>query len=241
MKTVKPRPRAGQRTPESRELDRLAVAYAKTGSDSDAAALLAHAEHLITYWATPFEFRARKASVGLDDLKQIARMELLRCTKTFKPERGIAFSTYAGRCATPVLCRQTRRGGIIRIPERTEWRDRLNPEWASDATGVRAAAERMRSKSFFSIEPTGRAGNEYPVTEGPDTGDLFPIAPGALDRAVDQLNPVEQSIIRRRYLRPTPQSWNDIAAQLRCSRQNVFYRHATALRRLRLALKGEVA
>jgi RNA polymerase primary sigma factor len=194
--------------------------------------------------------RYRSGSMPLVDLIQEGNLGLLEAVKRFDYRRGFRFSTYASWWIRHAICRAIAdRGQLVRVPlHLAETRRRIGK--ARSALGNRngevASAEAVASETGIDVEKVKSADAELlplevrldqEVSEGlryldmiPDPQASLPLDEVVLRDAgskvlelIDDLEPVEAEIIRRRFGIDgrEPQTLREIARHYKLSRERI--------------------
>lgn len=195
--------------------------------------------------ARSFARRYRHRGVALEDLEQVALMNLIAAVERFNPKFGVRFSTFAGRTIDGALKRHFRdQAWAVKVPRHYQelglalraTLDRLTAELGrapsirelaidvgEDAEDVRAALEASHAFRAESIDsPTIANRNERQALarlssfdDAERLVDERHLVAGLLDRLPNR----ERAIVERRYFRE--QSQRAIAAEVGMSQMHV--------------------
>lgn len=195
--------------------------------------------------ARSFARRYRHRGVALEDLEQVALMNLVAAVERFDPSYGVRFSTFAGRTIDGALKRHFRdQAWAVKVPRHYQelgvalraTLDRLTAELGrapsihelatdigAETDEVRAALEASHAFRAESIDsPLSSTGNERQLVaqlraldDGEQRVDERDLVAGLLDRLPDR----ERAIVERRYF--GEQSQRAIAAEVGMSQMHV--------------------
>jgi RNA polymerase sigma-B factor len=210
--------------------------------------------------ARAFARRYTHRGVPLDDLEQVAQMNLIGAVERFDPGRGVKFSTFAGRTIDGALKRYFRdQAWSMKVPRQYQDLgvavrsnlDRLTnelgrapsiPELAAavgaDSDEVLAAMEVAQAFRVESIDTPRRGDHDgQPLAEGIGAADAAPLLFDDRDFVADLLGRLperERQIVERRFF--GEQSQREIAEAIGVSQMHVSRLLRKALLTLRTSL-----
>lgn len=203
------------------------------------------------------------ASCSQQDLRQQGALGLLRAIETFEPERGLRFWTYARwwvRASIRSFVWQNRR--IVPLSSNRAHRrlatniHKVESDLGSDATPVKIAeALGVSEQDVARVQTALRQGDvsldgpQVPATYHQDERNN-PEADADAERkdarrrelvshALEQLDPRERDIVKRRFLTNDPETLAGIGRRMGISRERVRQLSERALRKMRALMKDQ--
>ncbi len=208
---------------------------AKAGDQTAAARLLLANERFITKRARRFMRVALTRGCGddfIEDLTQAGRMGMLRAVKSFEPERGWKFLTYASTWIDQGIRRLIQQDATeIRIPV---WRqEQRKSRGATDIAMVSLNAPAYKGDT----EGVDRIDALATTTDGPDellsAAHERASAQRTVARLMQGLTVDERTIIELRYLAAAPLTLEMVGRRLGCTRERVRQIETKTLQKIR--------